>query len=105
MYTGTWAEQMPTQRPLMTRPTINMAIFCEAETMTLPMHLEMGRQTKCVKTKRAAGKGEPDDGANHDGLLSAEDVRNVAGSNGTKPRSTGHGGGDAALHVGRGASA
>ncbi len=43
MYTGTWAEQMPTQRPLMKRPTISMPMFWDAQTMMEPMTLSMLR--------------------------------------------------------------
>ena len=27
MYTGTWAEQMPTQKPLIKRPTMSIPMF------------------------------------------------------------------------------
>lgn len=39
MYTGTWAEQIPTQKPLIIRPTINMGIFCAAQQRMEPIIL------------------------------------------------------------------
>src|SRR4051812_35875762 len=39
MYTGTWAEQIPTENPLMIRPTTSIGILTEAHTMIEPMTL------------------------------------------------------------------
>ncbi len=41
---------------------------------------------------------EPEDGADLDGLLSAEPVREETRYKGAKPRATGHGGSNAALY-------
>jgi hypothetical protein len=38
IYTGTWAEQIPTAKPLMKRPTTSMAMFWDAQTIIEPMH-------------------------------------------------------------------
>ncbi len=43
MYTGTWAEQMPTEKPLIMRPTMSMGTFTDAATMMQPMTLQHGR--------------------------------------------------------------
>lgn len=42
----------------------------------------------------------PDDGADLNGSFSSKDIRNEARHKSTKPGTTGHGGGDATLHIG-----
>jgi hypothetical protein len=37
MYTGTCADWIPTQKPLMIRPTTSMGIFCEAQMIAEPI--------------------------------------------------------------------
>ena len=39
-YTGTCADSMPTERPLIMRPTISMPIFCEAQMRIEPTTLK-----------------------------------------------------------------
>ncbi len=88
---------MPTQRPLMTRPTINMPIFCEAETSVEPTHLHV--ETQYWRAVRHNIVGIPDNRSNHDSLLPSQDIRNEARDQSTKPRSTGHGSSNTALHI------
>lgn len=90
---------MPTHKPLMIRPTINMPMFCDAQTMVEPMHLGVEVQSSDSRCAQCgvAEPHSPDDGADHDGLLPPQDVREKAGDQSTEPGATGHGGGDAAL--------
>lgn len=39
MYTGTWADSIPTQRPLKIRPTMSMPMFWEAHMIVDPIIL------------------------------------------------------------------
>lgn len=39
IYTGTWAEQMPTERPLTVRPTMSIGTSTDAATIIQPMIL------------------------------------------------------------------
>jgi hypothetical protein len=46
---------MPTDKPLMKRPTISMAMFCEAQTMMEPTHLgesDPYSHSNAIKKKR-----------------------------------------------------
>lgn len=53
-------EQLtPTEIPLMTRPTISMPIFCEAQTIIDPMHLWMSESNLNDKTQSAYHTREP----------------------------------------------
>ena len=54
MYTGTWAEQMPTQRPFMKRPTISIPMFWDAQTRMEPTTLSMLRLSEAFLMSQSA---------------------------------------------------
>lgn len=58
-----------------------------------------------LRSARDDGTNDPDDGADLDGAFTTKLVGEVAGYESTAEGATGHGSGDAALHVGRGARA
>jgi hypothetical protein len=89
---------MPTLKPLMTRPTINMAMFWEAQTKIQPMHLFDHQKMETIKER----SGDiPNHSTNHDRMLTAKDIGEVTRAQSAQPRATRHRGGDTTLDISR----
>lgn len=85
---------MPTQMPLIKRPTISMPMFCEAQIRVDPITLHFN-QHKVQQNKRDL----PYRRSNHDCFLPSQDIRKKPRNQSPQKRAPGHGGGDSALHV------
>lgn len=89
MYTGTWADSMPTQNPLIRRPTIlkskSMKVFQHVQIKELVI-----QHGNVLRGADDCGTNTPEDAADHDGLLSAEDIGEVPRDKSTNPRAARH---------------
>jgi hypothetical protein len=85
---------MPTDIPLMKRPTINMALFCEVQIITDPIHLS-GMNSRQTDQSTCL----PDDRADLNGSFPSEPVGQQTRNDGAQEGTAGHRSSDAALHT------
>jgi hypothetical protein len=89
------------EKPLITRPTTNIPMFCEAQTIIEPIHLQIIslRGMLFHRGGRCRCKSIPDNCAYLNCAFTAKQIRDITGNQSAEPRTTRHGGSDTTLHI------
>ena len=97
---------MPTERPLMIRPTISMPMFWEAQIRVEPITLILVRfNGRRIGPFSWSVWDSPDDAADHNGRLPPKTIGEDTGNQSTQPRTTSHRGRNTTLNERSGTTA